>query len=151
MLRNNMTHNIVKSVLYGILATAILLGIYFIVLTFVSGWGFAQNQFGLYWYFITSLAVGFGFQIGLYEYLKALVHRGQGASKVIGVSGVTSTTSMISCCAHYLANVIPILGVTGLTTFVTQYQIKIFWVGLVFNILGIVFMSNKIIKFKKHP
>jgi len=142
-----MTNSIAKSVLYGILASTILLGVYFAVLTLVSGWSFAQSQFASYWYFVVSLTVGFGIQIALYQYIKSLVHSGQGMGKVVGVSGTTSTAAMISCCAHYLVNLIPILGVTGLTTFAAQYQIKLFWVGIFFNIAGIVYMANKIYKF----
>ena len=142
--------NIAKSILYGALVSAILLGVYFVVLTLVSGWSFAQGQFSEFWYFIISLVVGFGIQIALYQYLKSLVHSGQGMGKVVGVSGTTSTAAMISCCAHYLVNLVPILGITGLATFVAQYQTKIFWVGLAFNIFGIAFISNKIIKFKRH-
>lgn len=145
-----MSHNTVKSVLYGILASASLLGVYFLILTLVSGWGFAQSQFASYWYFIISLAVGFGIQIALYQYIKTLVHEGLGMGKVVGVSGTTSTAAMISCCAHYLVNLLPILGVTGLVTFVTQYQVKLFWVGIFFNIAGIIYMVNKIYEFKKH-
>ena len=144
-----MTNNITKSILYGALASAILLGVYFTVLTLVSGWSYAQSQFADYWYFIVSLVVGFGIQIALYQYIKNLVHEGRGMGKIVGVSGTTSTAAMISCCAHYLVNLVPILGITGIATFVSQYQIKIFWVGLVFNLFGIVFISNKIIKFKK--
>jgi len=145
-----MSNNTTKSILYGMLASAILLGVYFVVLTLVSGWSFAQSQFSAYWYFIISLVVGFGIQIALYQYLKGRVHSGQGMGKVVGVSGTTSTAAMISCCAHYLVNLVPILGITGLATFVAQYQIKIFWIGLAFNVFGVVFISNKIIKFKKH-
>ncbi len=144
-----MTNNIAKPVLYGILASTILLGIYFAVLTLVSGWIFAQSQFADFWYFIISLVVGFGIQIGLYQYIKGLVHSGQGMGKVVGVSGTTSTAAMISCCAHYLVNLVPILGVTGLVTFVTQYQIELFWVGLASNIFGIGYMATRITKFKK--
>jgi len=132
------------------LGGSILLGVYFAILTFVSGWSFAQNQFASYWYFVVSLAVGFGIQIALYQYIKNLVHSGQGMGKIVGVSGTTSTAAMISCCAHYLVNLLPILGVTGLVTFVAQYQIRLFWVGIFFNIAGIVYMANKIYKFKKH-
>src|SRR3989339_1167286 len=144
-----MTNNIAKPALYGIIASTILLGVYFAVLTLVSGWSFAQSQFADFWYFIISLVVGFGIQIGLYQYIKTLVHSGQGMGKVVGVSGTTSTAAMISCCAHYLVNLIPILGVTGLATFAAQYQVKLFWVGIFFNVAGIVYMVNKIIKFKK--
>ncbi len=139
-----------KSILHGTLASAILLGVYFAILTLVSGWSFAQSQFASYWYFIISLAIGFGIQIALYKYIKSLVHSGNGMGKVVGVSGTTSTAAMISCCAHYLVNLVPILGITAIATFISQYQIKIFWIGLAFNIFGIVFISNKIIQFKKY-
>ncbi len=132
------------------LASAILLGVYFAVLTLVSGWSFAQIQFATFWYFIVSLAIGFGIQIALYQYIKGLVHSGQGMGKVVGVSGTTSTAAMISCCAHYLVNLVPILGVTGLATFAAQYQVKLFWVGILFNIVGIGYMLNRIVKFKKN-
>ncbi len=144
-----MSNNITKSILYGTLASAILLLVYFAVLTLVSGWGFAQSQFATYWYFIISLVVGFGIQIALYQYIKGLVHEGLGTGKVVGVSGTTSTVAMISCCAHYLVNLVPILGVAGLATFVAQYQVKLFWVGIFFNIASIVYMISRIIKFKK--
>ena len=62
----DMTSNYIKSVLYGFLASGLLLGIYFVILTLVSGWGFAQDQFFQFSYFIVSLALGFGIQIGLY-------------------------------------------------------------------------------------
>lgn len=142
-----MTNNIVKSVLYGTLASLILLGVYFAVLTFVSGWDFVLNQFFVFWYFIVSLAVGFGVQIGLYTYLRNLIHGGQGSGKVLGVTGTTSTAAMVSCCTHYFANLLPILGVTGAVTFVTQYQVELFWIGLLFNFGGIFYIANKIIKF----
>lgn len=140
---------IAKSILLGIFASAILLAVYFGTLSFVSGWRFAQGQFATYWYFIVSLVVGFGIQVTLYQYIKGLVHSGQGMGKVVGVSGTTSTAAMISCCAHYLVNLVPILGVTGLATFVTQYQTKLFWAGIFFNIAGIGYMVNRIVKFKK--
>lgn len=144
-----MKKEIFQSVLYGILASAILFGVYFSILTFVSGWVFAQEQFASYWYFVLSLTVGFGIQITLYQYIKSLVHSGQGMGKVVGVSGTTSGVAMVSCCAHYLVNLIPVLGVTGLVTFVAQYQVKLFWVGILSNIIGIIYMVSKVIKFKK--
>jgi len=145
-----MTNYVVKSVVYGALASAVLLGVYFSILTLVSGWNFAQVQFAAYWYFIVSLVVGFGIQIALYQYIKALVHSGQGMGKVVGVSGTTSTAATISCCAHYLVNPLPILGVTGLVTFVAQYQVELFWVGILSNVVGIGYMTNRIINFRSH-
>ena len=143
-----MNDNVTKSVLHGTLASTILLGVYFAVLSLVSGWGFAQSQFATYWYFIVSLVVGFGVQIALYQYSKSLMQSGQGMGKIVGVSGTTSTVAMISCCTHYLVNLVPILGVTGFVTLVAQYQVKLFWVGILFNTIGIGYIISRIIKFK---
>ena len=134
---------------YGTLASAILLGVYFAALSFVSGWGFAQNQFVLFWYFIVSLSLGFGIQIGLYFHLKELIRGGQGGGRVLGVTATTSTATMISCCTHYIANLLPILGVAGVVTFVAQYQTELFWVGLLFNLGGIAYMANRISSFRR--
>ena len=90
-----------KSILYGSLACGLLLGVYFAVLTLVSGWDFAQDQFSQFWYFIVSLAAGFGVQIGLYAYLRNLIKGMHGGGKVLGVTGTTSSAAMISCCTHY--------------------------------------------------
>ncbi len=50
---------------------------------------------------------------------------------------------MVSCCAHYLVNLLPALGAAGLVTFVAQYQIALFWVGLLANVLGIAYMGRR--------
>lgn len=131
---------------YGILASGFLLGIYFVVLTLVSGWDFAQGQFSTFWYFIISLAIGFGIQIGLYFYLKNLITGKHGEGKILGVTGTTSAAAMISCCTHYLANLLPILGVAGAVTFVAQYQVELFWVGILFNLGGIFLIASRITK-----
>ena len=114
---------------------------YFMVVSLVSGWSFSLGQFSRFWYFVVTLAVGFGIQVGLYSYLKTKT-----SGKVLAVSGATSTAAMISCCAHYLLNILPVLGVVGVITFISQYQVELFWVGLVFNLAGIIYMANKVVK-----
>ena len=146
---HNSSNTILKSYIYGALASGLLLGVYFTVLTLVSGWNFAQDQFAVFWYFIISLAIGFGIQIGLYIHLKNLIKGSHGEGKVLGVTGTTSTAAMISCCTHYLANLLPILGVAGVVTFLAQYQTELFWVGILFNLAGIAFMTNRIFKFQQ--
>lgn len=133
-----------KSAVLGILASLTLLSIYFLILTFVSGWGFAWEQFSQYWYYIISLAVGFGIQFSLYSYLKSMIKE-KASGQVLAATGTTSTAAMISCCAHYLTNILPILGITGVITFISQYQVQFFWIGLFFNLLGILYIGNKVI------
>ena len=141
------TNSSTLSFLKGLAATFILLAVYFLVLTLVSGWQFAESQFGQFWYFIVSLALGFGIQFGLYVHLKYLIHHRDPSGKIVAVTGTTSTAAMISCCAHYLVNVLPILGATGIATIAAQYQIEFFWLGLALNVAGIVFIARRITKF----
>ena len=134
----------------GILAFGLLLGVYFGVLTLVSGWEFTLGQFGTYWHFTVALAAGFGVQVGLYTYLRRLTRHGDAAGKIAAVSGGTSTAAMISCCSHYLANVVPVLGATGLVALVGQYQVEFFWVGLAFNLAGVLYISSKVVQASRH-
>ena len=134
----------------GLLAASGLLIFYFAVVTFISGWQFAQDQFSRFWYFILALAFGFGIQVGLYTYLKNSIRSQNSSAKVLAASGTTSGATMISCCAHYLANLLPILGITGFITIVTQYQVQLFWIGLAVNVAGIFCMTNKVYQFSKY-
>src|SRR3972149_5713434 len=138
-----------KSVFYSLLASLALLTLYFTIVTLISGREFAGDQFEQFWYFLIPLAVGFGIQVGLYTYLKNLVRNQKPNGKVLAATGTTSTAAMISCCSHYLANLLPFLGVAGLVTIISQYQVQLFWIGLAFNLSGIAYLLNKIIKFSK--
>ncbi|TAL49224.1 hypothetical protein EPN83_01655 [Patescibacteria group bacterium] len=136
----------IQSAFKGILAALSLLALYFAVVTLISGWAFALEQFTRFWYFIVSLTLGFGIQIGLYSYLKNAIRRSVPKGAVVA-SGTTSTVATLSCCAHYLANILPVVGIAGLISFIGQYQIELFWVGLAANIFGIWYITNKIRKF----
>lgn len=134
----------------GALAFALLLAVYFGALTLISGWSFTLSQFVEFWFYIVPLAAGFGVQIALFVYLKQLVGAGHHTGRAVAAaSGTTSTAAMISCCAHYLVNVAPVLGATGIVTFAAQYQVEFFWVGLAFNAAGIAYIGNKVFNARK--
>ena len=138
-----------RPAMFGMLAFGLLIAVYFGSLTLISGWEFALGEFTEFGYYIVPLAAGFGLQVALYTRLRQLLHQpGQGRT-VMAASGATSTAAMLSCCSHYLVNILPVLGVTGLVAFATQYQIEFFWVGLAFNVGGMLFIGNKLLKATK--
>lgn len=137
-----------KSILTGLFGTIALLSLYFGILTLISGWSYTLKQFLNFWYYILTLALGFDLQIGLYTYLKTIVHNSNNG-KVVAVSGTTSTFAMLSCCSHYLVNLLPVLGVTGLVTIISQYQIQLFWFGIMANLIGIAYIGKRVIKVSK--
>ena len=136
-----------KAIIKGISASIALLVIYFGVVTLISGWPFAVEQFSRFWYFILSLAVGFGIQVVLWSYIKAI--QSHASKKVLAVSGGTSTVAMLSCCSHYLANILPLVCVSGGMSLIGQYQVELFWLGLAFNVFGIIYIGNKALRIKK--
>jgi len=139
-----------RPVNFGLLAFGLLLAIYFAALTLISGWKFTLDQFSEFWYYIVPLAGGFGLQVALFTRLRHVVHQSAGdARTMMAASGTTSTAAMISCCAHYLVNIAPVLGATGLVTFAAQYQVEFFWVGIAFNLAGIAFIGNRLWKATK--
>lgn len=134
---------------FGAAAFAALLAIYVLALTLVSGWTFTAEQIAEFWMYIVPLAAGFGLQVALYVRLRDVVSRAKEAGAVVAASGTTSTAAMVSCCAHYLANAAPVLGASGLVAFAAHYQVELFWVGLAFNVAGIVYMGAKLYRATK--
>ncbi len=142
--------SIVRPAAFGLIASVLLLAVYFAVLALLSGWTFAATQFAEFWPFVVALAAGFGAQIGLYVRLRSVVRHGDGPGTVVAVSGGTSAAAMMSCCTHYLANIIPVLGVTGTLALVAQYQTQFFWLGLVFNAAGVLYVGRKLWQASRH-
>lgn len=136
-----------NSILWGLAAAMGMLAIYFAVLTLVSGNAFALAQFKEFRGFILALVIGFGVQVGLYAYLKAALREHRASGAALAVSGTTSTLAMVSCCAHYLANILPVLGMVGIVSFVAAYQTQLFWFGIALNLAGIAFMARRVVSY----
>lgn len=133
---------------FGAGAAAGLLAFYFGLLAALSGWTFTVEQFQQYWPFIVLLAIGFGVQVALFVYLRHVIH-GSASGKVVAVTGTTSGAAMVSCCTHYLVNLLPVLGVTGFVSLVGQYQIELFWLGLASNLAGIAYIGHRVYLFSR--
>lgn len=132
----------------GVAGSAGLLGLYFSIVSIVSGWTFAKVQFFTSWYWIAGMTVGFGVQIALFTYLRAL-HRERMSGAVAATSGTVSGLTMVACCAHYLVNIVPIVGISTFAAIVGQYQQELFLVGAIANVAGIAYMSVQLMKVKQ--
>jgi YHS domain-containing protein len=133
----------------GLAAASVLLAIYFSVLGLLSGWRFTLLQFEEFWPYIIALAVGFGIQVGLFLFLRRSVHAAHRTARVVAATGSSSGIAMLSCCTHYLVNLLPVLGATGLASLVGQYQVELFLVGLAANLAGIGYMASRIVAFSR--
>ena len=71
----------------GVVASGALLALYFGVVGALSGWEFAVSEFQRTWYFLVSLAIGFGIQVGLYSYIRTVLRHRVASGKVVAASG----------------------------------------------------------------
>ena len=119
----------------GIVAASSLLGLYLGLITVAQGWPHAVTQLSEDRWFVTAILAGFGAQAGLYSHLRRL-HTQAGAAGMAASTG-TSTTAMVACCAHHLADVLPLLGLSGAAIFLDLYKTPLLWLGILMNLVGI--------------
>jgi len=123
----------------GVTASLVLISLYMGIITLAQDWQHARS---LLWddrYFVSAIAAGFGTQIGLYMYLRQVLHRRRwGASTAVTAAGTgTSTVAMVACCAHHVADVLPLVGLSGLAIFLNDYRLPLMTTGLAINSVGI--------------
>lgn len=138
----------IKPILVGLAGMLLMLAIYWGLL-FIATQDIMHPfiQIMQYKYWMVPLILGFGVQMGLFWYIRSGSHL-VGSSTVATGAG-TSTVAMVACCAHHLADFLPILGLSGAAIFLTEYQEYFFLLGIISNLLGIAMMIY-IIRTKEH-
>lgn len=137
----------VKAVIAGFLGSLGLVLFYFLITVLITGNPqFPVNQFLAYKYLMTPLVIGFGIQIGLFSYLRLCGKNNLGAKISTGTSGGVSGVSMVACCAHHLAEVLPILGLSGASLFLASFQKELLILGVASNLLGIFLITRDLKK-----
>lgn len=133
----------------GVLGGVLLAGLYLGIVSLAESPAHALDLFWEDKAFVIPIILGFGAQVGLYTFLKKGLYLPLHAP----VSGVTtaagggmSTVAMVACCAHHVADVLPLVGLTAAATFLANWKIPFMIVGLATNLIGIVGMIYAIRK-----
>ena len=131
-------------VVVGLLGSVTLTGLYFGIVSWAES---PQHAVELFWddrWIVIPIILGFGVQAGLFAILKKRLFvpvASIGPSgHMRGAGGGSSTIAMVACCAHHVADVLPILGLAAAATFLAQYRIAFMLVGLGTTLLGILIM-----------
>jgi hypothetical protein len=131
-----------KPLLWGLVAATLLVGFYLGIITLAQDWAHARDQLGADRWFVGAISAGFGIQVGLFVYLRALHARSNPGA--MAASSGTSTVAMLACCAHHLADALPLIGLSGAAVFLNDFKGPILWTGIVMNGLGIAYLIWKI-------
>lgn len=93
--------------------------------------------------FVIPIMLGFGTQVGLYTLLKKGLYlpvHVPGGGATTATSGGISTMAMVACCAHRVADVLPLVGLGAAAAFLAAWKIPFLIVGLISNAIGIAVM-----------
>ena len=134
----------------GLLGALFLTGLYFGIVSWAESPEHALEFFWQDRWIVIPIILGFGVQVALYVILKKRLFipvTSVGPSGMLtGAGGTTSTIAMVACCAHHVADVLPILGLTAAATFLAQYRTAFMLVGLGTTVVGIIVMLFILVK-----
>ena len=145
----------------GILGVIFLAAIYFGIVSWAES---PEHAVDLFWedrWLVIPILLGFGIQVALYSVLKLRLYLptlsntpepGAGSpapAASMGAGGATSTVAMVACCAHHVADVLPILGLTAAATFLAEYRTAFMAAGLTSNLIGIAVIGVIILRARR--
>lgn len=98
------------------------------------------------WYLLLPIVAGFGVQVGLLVELRRRqrMHREVVATSAAGAGA--STVGMVACCAHHLADLLPLVGATAAATFLYAYRLPFMLVGVGLNAIAITVATRRLRK-----
>jgi hypothetical protein len=140
-----------RPILTGLIGALALFALYLLIVTAAQGWQHAIELFGQDAWLVIPIMTGFGVQIGLYTYLRGVMRIGSRVSKaMMGAGSGTSTAAMVACCAHHIADLLPLLGLSAAAAFLSAYKIPFMLIGLVMNVIGVVVIVRAIRKEQRY-
>ena len=134
-----------RSVRAGMLAAAGLALFYVVVVAGASGsWQHLTDQAANDWYYLVPIMGGFGVQVALVAELRRRHRLDRAAAAAGGAGAGASTAGMIACCAHHIADLVPLIGATGAAAFLTSYRVPFMVVGIGVNAAGIALAAHRL-------
>ena len=134
-----------RSIRNGVIAVAGMVTFYVVVVWWASGSrGHLADQLERDWYLVGIVATGFGLQMALVSELRRRHRLHATAAAASGAGAGASVTGMIACCAHHIADLLPILGLSGAATFLYDYRLAFVAVGVAINGLGIAIAAHRL-------
>jgi hypothetical protein len=135
----------------GILGSLTLTGIYLGLVSLAESPAHALDLFWQDRAFVVPILIGFGLQVGLFTRLKVgLQLQGRIAGATTAAGGGLSTAAMVACCAHHVADVLPVLGLSAAAAFLAQWKVPFLGIGLLTNFVGILLMLRALRQVGSH-
>jgi hypothetical protein len=127
---------------WGTAAGLFLLGVYAGTLALANSLEHVLQEFLRLWAWMVPLIAGFSIQVGLFAYARGVASALDAKTHAHGVvaSGGASALSMVACCAHHLADLLPVVGFAGAVTLLAAYQNVLLLAGVLSNVVGLIYV-----------
>ena len=132
-----------RSLRWGLVAATSLIAFYVLVLAWASGWTHLRDQARQDWWLLAPIVAGFGTQVALTAELRRR-HRAHHLGATTGAGTGASTVGMVACCAHHLADLVPLMGATGLAAFLLDWRIPFMLGGIVVNAVAVTVAARRL-------
>lgn len=132
-----------RSLRWGLLAGAAITAFYAAVLALSADWSHLRDQARQDWWLLVPIVVGFGTQVALTVELRRR-HRAGHLGATTGAGSTASAVGMVACCAHHLADLVPVLGATGLAAFLFDWRVPVMLAGIGVNAVAIVVAARRL-------
>ncbi|MBI4932928.1 MAG: hypothetical protein HY828_03555 [Actinobacteria bacterium] len=140
-----------RSVRHGVIGAASMLLFYVGVVRIASGsWTHLADQARLDWYYLVAIIAGFGTQVALVSELRLRHRLGRRSAAAGGAGAGASTVGMVACCAHHLADVLPIIGAASAAGFLTDHRIAFMLTGIAINLTAVGFAARQLFRAPHH-
>ena len=134
-----------RSLAWGAFASAGLALFYAIVVGLASGSvDHLLEQARGDWYLLAAIVAGFGTQVALTVELRRRHRLSHSALAAGGTGTGASAVGMVACCAHHLAELLPVLGATGAAAFLLDWRVPFMVAGIAINALGIAATARRL-------
>lgn len=133
-----------RSTLWGATAAALLATFYVTVVGLSAGAQHLADTVARDWYLLAPLVLGFGGQVGILLEVRRRHRRAHAVTAVTGAGAGTSAVGMVACCAHHLADLVPLVGLSGAATFLTDAQRPLLWAAVAFTAAGVTLAGRQL-------
>ena len=96
------------------------------------------------------IIVAFGSQVALSVELRHR-HHAQHLGATTGAGTGASAVGMVTCCAHHLVDLVPLLGAAGVAGFLFDWRIPLMIAGLAINLIAVTIAGRRLAHLTHSP
>jgi hypothetical protein len=114
------------------------------VIGWAQGASHLADQARADWPYLLAIIAGFAVQVALLVELRLRRQARAIEQAAAGAGAGASVVGMVACCAHHLADLVPVVGVSSAAAFLTDWRIEFMLAGIAVNAVGVAVAARRL-------